>query len=161
MKLVHGGDTNLHMCKMFNVRSELENLQYNIEDVDMVDMLLRRLPEQAEFERLQATIRYGANPCIYTPTKVRELIRADAAKQKEFRGHSGGKHGSQSCDGGNDGKHDKGVAKHDKSKGKRQNRPYKANNQKGADTHDQNWKPQVNCTLRHEIPSIPAQGVGS
>ncbi|EGZ18024.1 hypothetical protein PHYSODRAFT_255647 [Phytophthora sojae] len=61
MKLTPGGDANLHLCKMFNVRTELASLQYTVDDIDMVEMLLESLPEQAEFETLKASIRYCAD----------------------------------------------------------------------------------------------------
>ncbi|GMG17340.1 unnamed protein product [Phytophthora fragariaefolia] len=34
MKLFIGSDANLHLCKIFNIRTELANLKYNIEDMD-------------------------------------------------------------------------------------------------------------------------------
>uniref|UniRef100_H3H193 Uncharacterized protein n=1 Tax=Phytophthora ramorum TaxID=164328 RepID=H3H193_PHYRM len=62
MKLSPGEDANLHLCKMFSVRTELTNLKYNIEDMDMVEMMLESLPYQTEFESLKSSIRYGADP---------------------------------------------------------------------------------------------------
>ena len=45
-KLTHGGDVNLHMCKMFSLKAELVILKHTVEDNTMVDMLLEILPDQ-------------------------------------------------------------------------------------------------------------------
>ncbi|KAE9004710.1 hypothetical protein PF011_g12335 [Phytophthora fragariae] len=58
MKLAPGGDANLHLCKMFNLKTELGDLQHSIADNTMVDMLLESLPEQMEFENLKSSIYY-------------------------------------------------------------------------------------------------------
>ncbi|GMF18252.1 unnamed protein product [Phytophthora fragariaefolia] len=52
----------------------------------MVEMMLESLPGQTEFESLKSSIRYSADTSLFTPTKVRVLIRAAAAHQIEFRG---------------------------------------------------------------------------
>ncbi|OWY95494.1 Multidrug resistance protein ABC transporter [Phytophthora megakarya] len=52
-KPLPGGDVILHLCKMFNLRTELVNLQYTLEDVDMVGMLLESLSELAGLETLK------------------------------------------------------------------------------------------------------------
>jgi len=81
---------NLHLSKMFNIRTELQTLQYAVDDIDMVEMMLESLPAQTEFESLKSSIRYSADTTLFTPTKVRELIHATAARQVEFRGKGGG-----------------------------------------------------------------------
>ncbi|OWY94104.1 LOW QUALITY PROTEIN: reverse transcriptase [Phytophthora megakarya] len=55
----------------------------------MVEMLLESLPELAEFENLKSSVRYEADTSVYTPTKVRELIRAAASRQTEFHSKRG------------------------------------------------------------------------
>ncbi|EGZ06226.1 multidrug resistance protein ABC superfamily [Phytophthora sojae] len=66
MKLTPGGDKNLHLCRMFNFKTELADLQHVIADNTMVDMLLESLPDQIEFERLKSSIYYGADPSVST-----------------------------------------------------------------------------------------------
>ncbi|KAK1946628.1 hypothetical protein P3T76_002180 [Phytophthora citrophthora] len=88
-KLLPDGDANLHLCKMFNLHTELVNMQFTLEDVDMVEMLLESLPELAGFETLKSSVRFGADTSVNTPTKVRELIRAAASRQIEFHSKRG------------------------------------------------------------------------
>ncbi|KAG3086651.1 hypothetical protein PC128_g4176 [Phytophthora cactorum] len=52
-KLSSGEDVNKHLSKMFNLRTELTSLQYTVEDIDMVEMLLESLPNQLEFENMK------------------------------------------------------------------------------------------------------------
>ena len=74
----------LHMCKMFSLKAELVNLKHTVEDHTMVDMLLESLPDQIEFEHLKSSIYYGADPGIYTAARVRELVLAASARQRDF-----------------------------------------------------------------------------
>ena len=74
------------MCKMCNLKTELANLNHTVENNTLVDMLLESLPDQIEFERLKSSIYYDADPSIYTAARVRKLILAASARQKEFRG---------------------------------------------------------------------------
>ncbi|EGZ07627.1 hypothetical protein PHYSODRAFT_529436 [Phytophthora sojae] len=59
-----GGNMNLHLSKMFNIRTELQTLQYAVDDIDMVEMMLESLPAQAEFESLKSSIRYSADTTL-------------------------------------------------------------------------------------------------
>ncbi|KAE9033053.1 hypothetical protein PR001_g10331 [Phytophthora rubi] len=67
-KLSPGGDVNKHLSKMFNLRTELASLQYTVEDIDMVEMLLESVPNQPEFENMKAAIRYNPNFGAFTPS---------------------------------------------------------------------------------------------
>ncbi|KAG3002484.1 hypothetical protein PC128_g21490 [Phytophthora cactorum] len=85
MKLLPGGDANLHLCKMFNTCTELKTLQYDVSGIDMVEMMLESLRAQAAFESLKSAVRYGADSSAFTLTKLREMIRAASARKAEFR----------------------------------------------------------------------------
>ncbi|KAL4162849.1 hypothetical protein PRNP1_003381 [Phytophthora ramorum] len=168
MKFAAGGDANLHLCKMFNIRTELASLQYTVDDIDMVEMLLESLPDQAEFETLKASIRYCADTSVYTPTKVRELIRAAASRQSEFRSkRSGSKRGHQKSGGQmNEDKSQSENQQQSKSKMKhsrkcyicgcedhlRANCPDNTKKTTGADARDSEQKrnPRGNCTIRQK-----------
>ncbi|KAG3065022.1 hypothetical protein PI124_g22313 [Phytophthora idaei] len=52
-KLSSGEDVNKHLSKMFNLQTELASLQYTVEDIDTVEMLLESLPNQLEFENMK------------------------------------------------------------------------------------------------------------
>ena len=71
------------MCKLFSLKTELGNLQHTVADNTMVDMLLESLPDQIEFERLKPFIYLGADPSVYTPKRVCELVLAASTRQKE------------------------------------------------------------------------------
>ena len=90
MDLRHGKDANIHLFRMFNIRAELASLNYNIEYMDMIEIMLDNLPYQSEFESLKSSIRYNADPTVYRPSTVQKLIRAAASRQSEIqRKHSG------------------------------------------------------------------------
>ncbi|OWZ13439.1 LOW QUALITY PROTEIN: Multidrug resistance protein ABC transporter [Phytophthora megakarya] len=93
---------------MFSIKSELVGLQRTIQDCTMVDVLLESLPELAEFKCLKIIHSLWADPSVYTPVRVRELILAAVARRKEFRTKrqqggqkGGGGKGNDSDKGGN------------------------------------------------------------
>ncbi|POM72022.1 LOW QUALITY PROTEIN: Multidrug resistance protein ABC Superfamily [Phytophthora palmivora] len=167
MKLMPGEDANLHLCKMFKVRTELMNLNYNIENMDMIEMLLENLPCQARFESLTSSIRYGADLSAFTSNKVRELIRAAAARQIEFRIKRGGKR-DRGEHKRKEGKGDQGKFGHPaKSKEKSRacyvcgsedhinvNCPEKAKKQNDAENSDLKRKPRSSCTIRRDHDDV-------
>ncbi|GMF15296.1 unnamed protein product [Phytophthora fragariaefolia] len=53
LKLTPGGDVNKHLSKMFNLRHELLSLNYQFDDITMVELVLNSLPHQYEFESLK------------------------------------------------------------------------------------------------------------
>ena len=61
----------------------------------MIEMMLESLPYQSEFKRLKSSIRYGADPTVYTPRMARKIIHAAASRQSEFRRKRSGKHGDE------------------------------------------------------------------
>ncbi|KAG2872867.1 hypothetical protein PC114_g26150 [Phytophthora cactorum] len=105
-KLSSGEDVNKHLSKMFNLRTELASLQYTVEDIDMVEMLLESLPNQLEFENMKAAIRYNPNYGAFTPDSVRDMIRAADSRQKEFRNKNNGRRGNQKHEGSSGGSKD-------------------------------------------------------
>jgi hypothetical protein len=161
IKLSPGPDANLHLCKMFSIRTELKNLKFNIEDLDMVEMMLESLPYQTEFKSLKSSVRFGADPSVYTPAEVRELIRAAAARQSEFRDKRSGKRSEQKHEGGKGSDNGK-SGQQGKSKGKsragcvcgiedhiKANCPDKDRKQSGGTSAEQKRNPRSNVTIRH------------
>ncbi|ETN20473.1 hypothetical protein PPTG_03470 [Phytophthora nicotianae INRA-310] len=155
MKLAPGGDANLHLCKMFNLKTELADLNHTVADTTMVDMLLQSLPDQTEFENLKSSIYYGADPSIYSPKKVRELILAATARQKEFRGKRGEKRVTSEEDiakavRANEALRRTRLVDPRNEDHIRSNCPDKSKVQEKADDAEQKRKPRGNCTLRQE-----------
>lgn len=103
MKLSPGGDVNGHLSKMFNLRTELTSLQYTVEDIDMVEIMLDSLPSQYEFESLRSGIRYNAGAENTSPERARELIRIADSRQKAYKPKGGVGHRGGSKNGGNGG----------------------------------------------------------
>ncbi|KAE9303368.1 hypothetical protein PR003_g22023, partial [Phytophthora rubi] len=152
---------------MFNVKTQLADLQHTIADSNMVDMLLSSLPDLPEFECLKSSIWYGADPSQYTPQKVRELILEAAARQRKFRGKRGSKRGNQKGEGGK-GADGKGANQQGKSNDSKKSRagftcgstkhlkancPERTNKQSDADDGEQKRRPRSYCTLlRDENP---------
>jgi hypothetical protein len=66
------------------------DLVVEIDDIDMIEMMLESLPTLTDFESLKSSICYTADTSSFTPTKVREINCAAAARQVEFRGKGGG-----------------------------------------------------------------------
>ena len=79
---------NLYMCKIFSLKTELVNLNDTVEDHTIVDVLLERLPDQIEFERLKSSMYYGAYPSINTAARARELALAASARKKIVPRHT-------------------------------------------------------------------------
>ncbi|KAK1928507.1 Retrovirus-related Pol polyprotein from transposon TNT 1-94 [Phytophthora citrophthora] len=169
-KLAPGGVANLYLGKMFSIKSELVGLQHTIEDSTMVDMLLESLSELAEFECLKSSIRYGSDPSVYTQVRVRELILAAAARQKEFRTKRQGKQGGHKGGGGKGNDPDKGGNGNQQNKPNEQrktrlcfvcgsdshikaNCPEREEKKSGAVDNDSKRKPQGNLTLSQEKKS--------
>ncbi|KAE9329023.1 hypothetical protein PR003_g15651 [Phytophthora rubi] len=96
IKLLPGGDVNKHLSKMFNLRTELLSLNYQFDDVAMVEMMLNSLPHQYEFESLKSGVRYNSADNFITPERTRELIRVADSRQKAYQAKSGtGQRGNQ------------------------------------------------------------------
>ncbi|KAE9007406.1 hypothetical protein PR001_g16975 [Phytophthora rubi] len=96
IKLLPGGDVNKHLSKMFNLRTELLSLNYQFDDVAMVEMMLNSLPHQYEFESLKSGARYNSADNIITPERTRELIRVADSRRKAYQAKSGtGQRGNQ------------------------------------------------------------------
>ncbi|KAG3014398.1 hypothetical protein PC121_g14428 [Phytophthora cactorum] len=121
-KLAPGRDANLHICMIFSLKTELGNLKHTVADKTMVDLLLESLPDQIEVERLKSSIYYGADPSVYTPKRVRELILAAAARQKEFRNRRNEKRGGKRGGSGKGGEQDKGGDQQGNAGGSKKNR---------------------------------------
>ena len=63
--------------------------------MDMVEIMLESLPYYSEYDSFESSIRYGADPTVYSPEKVCEFIRLAAARQHEVRSKRSGKRNNQ------------------------------------------------------------------
>lgn len=61
MRFKLGDDINVHLGEMYCKRVELADLQYTVQDIDMVEYMLKGLPQHPEFDTLRGAIRYGTD----------------------------------------------------------------------------------------------------
>jgi transposase InsO family protein len=113
-------DVNIHLSKMFRIRSELRSYGYEANDINMKQMMLDSLPELYEYEQLRGGVKYGGNGGTLTPDALRVLIEQAAERQSRRRGsqrqqHGGGAGGRQQQQGKNNPQSDgQGKPKRDK-----------------------------------------------
>ncbi|KAE8903017.1 hypothetical protein PF005_g6807 [Phytophthora fragariae] len=170
IKLLPGGDVNNHLSKMFNLRSELLSLNYQFDDVALVEMMLNSLPHQYEFESMKSGVRYNGADNFITPERTRELIRVADSRQKAYQAKSGtGQRGYQKigATGGAGSKVKMGMMRINNWGASL--RPKKCficgstehlrvecpdrvegNHGGGANAHEQERKPRANMTTRHD-----------
>uniref|UniRef100_A0AAV1V172 CCHC-type domain-containing protein n=1 Tax=Peronospora matthiolae TaxID=2874970 RepID=A0AAV1V172_9STRA len=67
---------------MFNHRTELADLQYIVDELDMREPLLASLPTTTHFNQLRQTVRFASDSAAYSPEKIR-VIRTAAALHEE------------------------------------------------------------------------------
>ena len=77
------GNVNAHLSRMFNLRTELADLQYIVNELDMREALLESLPTTTQFNQLRQTVWFASDSAAYSPEKIRELIRTAAALHEE------------------------------------------------------------------------------
>ncbi|KAE9246117.1 hypothetical protein PF002_g6888 [Phytophthora fragariae] len=173
LKLAPGGDVNKHLSKMFKLRTELLSLNYQFDDITMVELMLNSLPHQYEFESLKSGVRYNSADNFITPERTRELIRVADSRQKAYQVARGGQRGGPKIGGnggkGNKPKSEEGQQHGNKTKDWKKKRvkkcyicdstehlrndcPQKAKGSEGGGAHaaEQKRKPRANMTTRRE-----------
>ncbi|KAE9276483.1 hypothetical protein PR003_g29050, partial [Phytophthora rubi] len=173
LKLAPGGDVNKHLSKMFNLRTELLSLNYQFDDITMVELMLNSLPHQYEFESLKSGVRYNSADNFITPERTRELIRVADSRQKAYQVARGGQRVGPKTGGngveGNKPKTEEGQQHGNKTKDWKKKRvkkcyicdstehlrsdcPQKAKGSEGGGAHaaEQKRKPRANMTTRRE-----------
>ena len=81
-KLDEGGNVNAHLARMFNLRTNLADLQHTVNELDMREDLLSSLPTTTQFNQMRQTVWFAGDAEVCTPKKIRELIRTAAALQR-------------------------------------------------------------------------------
>ncbi|KAI9920941.1 hypothetical protein PsorP6_001963 [Peronosclerospora sorghi] len=65
-----GGDMNLHLAQMFNKKSELEQLEFKVHDIKMIDLMLKSLPHHSVFLSFKSVLKFGSDRANLDPTDV-------------------------------------------------------------------------------------------
>ena len=81
-KLDAGGSVNAHLARMFNLRTNLADLQHTVNELDMREDLLSSLPTTTQFNQMRQTVWFAGDAEVCTPKKIRELIRTAADLQR-------------------------------------------------------------------------------
>ncbi|GMF53554.1 unnamed protein product, partial [Phytophthora fragariaefolia] len=67
-------DVRGHLYKLFDIKTQLEDLRAPVNDLQMVDRMLRSLPTAPCYNELRRKVLFSSNMAKYTPDVVRELI---------------------------------------------------------------------------------------
>ena len=76
-----GSNASEHLQMLFDLRDKLQVLQYEVHDLDMVELILDSLPDSIEFNELKRTVRYTITP--YSPEDLKELILIAEGRSKQ------------------------------------------------------------------------------
>ena len=70
---------------MFNLRTELADIQYIVNELDMWEDLLACLPTTTQFNQKRHTVWFASDSAAYSPEKICDLIRTAAAFHQEAK----------------------------------------------------------------------------
>lgn len=62
-----GDDLRSHLYKLFDIKNKLADLGAPVNDLQMVDQLLRSLPTQMCYDELRRKVIFSSNMAKYTP----------------------------------------------------------------------------------------------
>ncbi|OWZ13842.1 hypothetical protein PHMEG_00012772 [Phytophthora megakarya] len=75
-------DLRSHLYKLFDIKNKLADLGAPVNDLQMVDKMLRSLPAQTCYDELRRKVLFSSNMAKYTLELVRELILTAEARNK-------------------------------------------------------------------------------
>ena len=76
-------DLRNHLYKPFGIKNKLADLGAPVNDLQMVDKMLRSLPAQTCYDELRRKVLCSSNMAKYTPELVRKLILTAKARNKD------------------------------------------------------------------------------
>ncbi|OWZ09602.1 Copia type Polyprotein [Phytophthora megakarya] len=77
-------DVRSHLYKLFDLKDRLADLGAPVNDLQMVDKMLRSLPATPSFNELRRKVLFSSNMGKYTPDLVRELILTAELRSKDW-----------------------------------------------------------------------------
>ncbi|KAE8903830.1 hypothetical protein PF005_g11108 [Phytophthora fragariae] len=90
-RLRTNGDVRNHLYKLFELKDRLEDLKSPVNDLQMVDLMLRSLPTQTCYNELRRKVFFSSNMSKYTPEMVREMILTADSRSKDWENSAFGK----------------------------------------------------------------------
>ena len=84
------GDVRSHLYTLFDIKDHLEDLNSPVNDLQMVDMMLRSLPTQMCYNELRRKVLFSSNMSKYTPEIVREMIFTAESRSKDWESYAFG-----------------------------------------------------------------------
>ncbi|KAE9301123.1 hypothetical protein PF008_g22837 [Phytophthora fragariae] len=83
-RLRANGDVRNHLYKLFEIKDKLEDLKSPVNDLQMVDLMLRSLPTQTCYNELRRKVFFSSDMSKYTPDMVREMILTAESRNKDW-----------------------------------------------------------------------------
>ncbi|OWZ17094.1 LOW QUALITY PROTEIN: Copia type Polyprotein [Phytophthora megakarya] len=81
-RLRANGDS--HLYKLFELKDRLEDLKSPVNDLQMVDLMLRSLPTKTCYNELRRKVFFSSNMGKYTPEMVREMVLTAESRSKDW-----------------------------------------------------------------------------
>ncbi|GMF45464.1 unnamed protein product [Phytophthora fragariaefolia] len=78
------GDVRNHLYKLFEIKDKLEDLKSPVNDLQMIDLMLRSLPTQTCYNELRRKEFFSPDMSKYTPDMVREMILTAESRNKDW-----------------------------------------------------------------------------
>ena len=90
------GDIRGRLYSVFRIRNELAELKLSVNDLQLVNLIVRSLPQQLYYNKLRRKVLFSFNMGKYTPELLREMILTTAARKKDWESNGFGNHRSNS-----------------------------------------------------------------
>ncbi|KAI9910145.1 hypothetical protein PsorP6_010787 [Peronosclerospora sorghi] len=84
-----GGDMNLHLAQTFNKKRELEQLEFKVHDIEMIDLMLKSLPHHSVFLSFKYVLKFGSDLANLDPTDVCHRMMLAAQEVAEIQAQDG------------------------------------------------------------------------
>ncbi|CAH0492759.1 unnamed protein product [Peronospora farinosa] len=81
------GNMRSHLHKLFDIRNQLAVLSSHVNDLQMVDRMLRSLPALTRYDELRRKVLLSSDMTKYTPELLREIIITAESRNEDLDGN--------------------------------------------------------------------------
>ncbi|CAI5717219.1 unnamed protein product [Peronospora farinosa] len=81
------GNVRSHLHKLFDIRNQLADLGSPVNDLQMVDRMLRSLPALTCYDELRRKVLFSSKMTKYTPELLREMIITAESRSEDWEGN--------------------------------------------------------------------------